>query len=51
MGDSRAIMATMETDINQEEDVKTVDSSQFKCIVLSRDHKPELDSERKRILS
>ena len=44
-------MATMETDINQEEDAKTVDSSQFKCIVLSRDHKPELDSERKRILS
>jgi hypothetical protein len=27
------------------------DVSNFKCIALSRDHKPEFDSERQRILS
>ena len=58
VGDSRCILATIETS-NSNKNIEEVvsikseesDHSNWKWIALSRDHKPESENERKRILS
>eukprot|EP00344_Euplotes_crassus_P001734 CAMPEP_0196999662 /NCGR_PEP_ID=MMETSP1380-20130617/4786_1 /TAXON_ID=5936 /ORGANISM="Euplotes crassus, Strain CT5" /LENGTH=246 /DNA_ID=CAMNT_0042416653 /DNA_START=796 /DNA_END=1536 /DNA_ORIENTATION=+ len=58
VGDSRCIMATIESSHTESRKngkdnsiiSENTDHSDWKCIVLSRDHKPEFESERKRIL-
>ena len=55
VGDSRCILATIEdqTTLTKKycEESEQADTATWKWIVLSRDHKPEYDSERTRILS
>ena len=58
VGDSRCILATIETtksnkNIEEAMSIKSEESdfSDWKWIALSRDHKPEWENERKRILS
>lgn len=62
VGDSRCILATVENTPPKHHGYKwgaeshnkyndNLPQEEWKCIVLSRDHKPEYDSERQRILS